>query len=200
MQTGNIILYIACTLDGYIAGENDDLSFLNSVEKPGEDYGYAEFMKNIDSVIMGRRTLDWINKNAPDFSYFDKETYVISHKLTGSSNKKSENAATTGISSSDASDRSGGEANYKYYSGDLKNLADRLLAENKKIFLVGGADIILQMLNFQMIDEFKIAVIPILLGGGIPLFKPGYQAHNLELKDVKQYDTGVVMLHYKLAR
>lgn len=202
-------LYIACSLDGFIAGDNDDLSFLNSVEKTGEDYGYTEFIKTIDTVIMGRRTLDWVNKNAPDFSYSDKETYIISHYGPASNESKPNdlmpdpNPETSDEYAPSPKEQSnihytGGQSNNKYYSGDLKNLADRLLSENKRIFLVGGAEIILQMLNHQLIDEFIIAVIPVLLGSGIPLFKPGYKGHSLSLTDVRSYDTGVVMLHYSL--
>ncbi|HNF71422.1 MAG TPA: hypothetical protein PLP34_03350, partial [Chitinophagaceae bacterium] len=55
-QSRKTILYIACSLDGYIAQPNDDLSFLSQVQKEGEDYGYNEFLQRIDTVIMGRRT------------------------------------------------------------------------------------------------------------------------------------------------
>ena len=55
-------LFIATSLDGYIAKPNDDLSFLKSVEKEGEDYGYAEFTSTIDTIILGRKTYDWVLK------------------------------------------------------------------------------------------------------------------------------------------
>jgi dihydrofolate reductase len=70
-----IILYIACSLDGFIAGPGDDLNFLTVVEKPGEDYGYSEFLKEIDTAIMGKRTHEWIRRNAPDYVH-DIPTYV----------------------------------------------------------------------------------------------------------------------------
>ena len=60
-----VILYIACSLDGYIAQPNDDLSFLSIVEKEGEDYGYADFIKKVDTVVLGRKTYDWIMKHVP---------------------------------------------------------------------------------------------------------------------------------------
>ena len=53
-----ICLFIATSLDGYIAKPNDDLSFLKLVEKDGEDYGYAEFTDTIDTLIIGRKTYD----------------------------------------------------------------------------------------------------------------------------------------------
>lgn len=199
-QAGKMILYIACTLDGYIAGENDDLSFLSSVEKPGEDYGYADFMKNIDTVIMGRKTLDWITKNAPDFTYADKETYIISRKLESIQESNYLNISNSDMNQKDADGNKNLPPSYKIYSGNLKSLGERLLSENKRIFLIGGAEIILQMLDFKLVDEFYIAIIPVLLGNGTPLFKPGFPKHLLMLDDVRNYDTGVVMLHYKTVR
>lgn len=53
-----VILYIASSVDGYIAQPDDDLSFLSIVEKEGADYGYAEFIQTIDTVIIGRKTID----------------------------------------------------------------------------------------------------------------------------------------------
>lgn len=55
-----VILYIATSLDGYIAKPNNDLSFLSIVQKEGEDYGYSKFINSVDTVILGRRTYDWV--------------------------------------------------------------------------------------------------------------------------------------------
>ncbi len=55
-------LFIATSLDGYIAQPNDDLSFLKLVEKEGEDYGYAEFVATVDTLIVGRKTYDYVIK------------------------------------------------------------------------------------------------------------------------------------------
>lgn len=67
-----VILYIATSLDGYIAKPNDDLSFLSLVQKEGEDYGYANFEKTIDTVILGRKTYDWVTKAVRHFPHADK--------------------------------------------------------------------------------------------------------------------------------
>ncbi|MEL6593229.1 MAG: dihydrofolate reductase, partial [Bacteroidota bacterium] len=56
MHNREVILYISMSLDGFIAGENDDLSFLDAMQKEGEDYGYAAFTKNVDTYIVGRKT------------------------------------------------------------------------------------------------------------------------------------------------
>jgi dihydrofolate reductase len=154
-------------------------------------------MKNIDTVIMGRKTLDWIIVNAPEFSYVDKETYIISHTVTGSQpGDFPKNLEDNTTQEEEEEVFSKIPSTYLFYSGDLKTLADRLISENKRIFLVGGAEIILQLLNHKLVNEFKIAIIPVLLGNGIPLFKPGYPGHSIVLKDVRQnYDTGVIMYY-----
>src|SRR6476620_11674142 len=71
-----VILYIATSLDGYIAKPNDDLSFLSIVQKEDEDYGYADFVKTVDTVIIGRKTYDWVTKQF-DFPHEDKKAYII---------------------------------------------------------------------------------------------------------------------------
>jgi dihydrofolate reductase len=69
-----VILYIAMSLDGFIARTGDDLSFLSIVEKQGEDYGYRDFINTVDTVIMGRRTYDWVLTQVDEFPHADKDT------------------------------------------------------------------------------------------------------------------------------
>ena len=72
-------LFIATSLDGYIAKDNDNLDFLKLVEKEGEDYGYAEFTANIDTIILGRKTYDWVLREIGTSHYDngDRDVYVI---------------------------------------------------------------------------------------------------------------------------
>ena len=72
-------IFIASSLDGYIAKPNDDLSFLKSVEKEGEDYGYAAFTATIDTIILGRKTYDWVQREIGSTHYDngERDVYVI---------------------------------------------------------------------------------------------------------------------------
>lgn len=177
MKPGKAVLFIACTLDGYIAGENHDLSFLNTVDKPGEDYyGYNDFIKNIQAIIMGRTTYEWVKQNAPDFIHPKIETYVITHEAPLSDERHEEHLS--------------------FFSGDPKELTSQLVSEGKNVFVEGGSQIIQQLLSGKMIDEFVIAIVPVLLGKGIPLFRSPYPYHNLKLDKVREFDTGLVMLYY----
>lgn len=170
-----VILYIAMSLDGYIAKENDDLSFLDLVAKDGEDYGYAEFINTIDTVILGRKTYDWIMAHVPEFVHEDKKTYVITR--TSKSTK----------------------GNTEFYTGSLDELISKLRQEDgKNIFIDGGAEIVNLLLNKKLIDEFVISIIPIFLGGGVRLFKEGFPEQRLELIESKSFEKGLVQLHYQL--
>ena len=171
-----VILYIATSLDGYIAKTNDDLSFLSIVEQEGQDYGYADFVKTVDVVIVGRKTYDKVISMGFDFPHADKEAYIVTR------------TPRPNIGS------------VKFYSGNLKSLIDRLKSENgKNIFCDGGAEIVNELLKGDLIDEFIISVIPILVGNGTKLFKDGRPEQKLELVSVKSFDTGLTQLHYKRA-
>jgi dihydrofolate reductase len=169
-----LILYIATSLDGYIAAPNDDLSFLDAVAKEGEDYGYGEFIQTIDTVIIGRKTYDWIMAHVPEFVHADKDTYVITRTPREQI------------------------GNTRFYTGDMKELVARLKSEEgKNIFVDGGAEVVNALLLDNLIDEFVISVIPVLLGAGVRLFKDGCGQQGLELVDVKGFKTGLVQMQYR---
>lgn len=171
-----ISLFIAMSLDGYIAKPNDDLTFLNLVEKDGEDYGYAEFTNSIDTIIIGRRTYDYVVKNIGPSHYDNgqRDIYVITR-----TNRKDLGRTT-------------------FYSGSIPELVNKIRSrEGKNIYCDGGAEIINELLMSNLIDEYIISVIPILLGEGIRLFKDGRPEKVLELIDAKTYETGLTQLHYR---
>lgn len=168
-----VVLFIAASMDGYIAAPNDDLSFLSLVNKEGEDYGYASFIKTVDTVIVGRKTYDWVMANVPEFSHADKTTYIIT---------RSPKPAI---------------GNTTFYTGNLKDLVAELKSKKgKNIFCDGGSEIIQELLNEKLIDEMTVSIIPILLGEGTRLFKDGRPEQKLKLVSTKQFDTGLTQLHY----
>ncbi|MFB9055920.1 dihydrofolate reductase family protein [Mariniflexile ostreae] len=169
-------LFIATSLDGYIAKPNDDLNFLNLVEKEGEDYGYAKFNSTIDTLIIGRKTYDYVLKEIGPSHYDngERDVYVITRTERPDVGK------------------------IKFYTGNLTELVWKLKNENgKNIYCDGGAEIITELLKNDLIDEFIISVVPILLGNGIRLFKDGRPEQLLEFVSAKTYDTGLAQLYYK---
>ncbi len=175
MADRKLILYIACSLDGYIAKPNDDLSFIDMVQKEGEDYGYHYFMETVDTVIIGRKTYDWVMRHVDDFPHSDKETYIITH----------EKRPPIG--------------NTIFFNGSIKSLLSELKVKSgQNIFCDGGAEIVHQLLCDRLFDELIISVIPVLVGNGIRLFKDERPEEILKLISVKQFDTGLVQVHYSL--
>ena len=169
-----VIVYIATSLDGYIAKPNDDLSFLSIVAQEGEDYGYADFIKTVDTVILGRKTYDWVMTQVPEFPHADKDSFVITRTAKPASGKTN------------------------FYTGNLKDLVSGLKnRQGKNIFIDGGAEIVNELLKEDLIDEFIISVIPILVGNGIKLFQDGRPEHQLELIATKQFEKGLAQLHYR---
>jgi dihydrofolate reductase len=161
------------SLDGYIAGPNEDLGFLTIVEQEGEDYGYYDFVKSIDTVIIGRKTFNKVLSMGFEYPHKDKDVYIISRTARPDYGP------------------------FKYYSGNLKELVLKLKSQpGKDIFCDGGAEIVNELLKENLIDEFIISVIPVILGDGVPLFKKGGPELKLKLNGSKQFDRGLVQLHY----
>jgi len=172
-----LMIFIATSLDGYIAKPNDDLGFLNVVQKEGEDYGYNAFIKTIDTVIVGRKTYDWVMKQVPEFPHADKTCYIITRNARPS------------------------VGNLNFYSGDIRELVQGLKQqEGKDIFCDGGSEIIHELVKHDLVDEWIISIIPTLVGNGTRLFKDGRPEQLLELVKAVSYDTGLTQLHYKRVR
>jgi len=171
-----ISLFIATSLDGYIAKPNDDLSFLKLVEKEGEDYGYSEFTDTIDTIIIGRKTYDYVLKEIGS-SYYDngkRDVYVITRT------EKPQIGRTT------------------FYTGKITELVKQLKSEKgKNIYCDGGAEVINELLKHKLIEKFIISVIPILLGNGTRLFKDGRPEQVLKFIEAKTFETGLTQLHYE---
>ena len=85
-----------------------------------------------------------------------------------------------------------------FYTGNLTDLVEQLKSENgKNIYCDGGAEVIDELLKNDLIDEFIISVVPVLLGNGTRLFKDGRPEQTLEFVTSKTFDTGLTQLHYK---
>jgi len=177
MSIRNVILYIAMSLDGFIADTAGDIDFLRLVEKEGEDYGYNTFSSSTDVVILGRKTWDTVlSFNIPDL-YSGKKVYVIS------------------------SSRKGQDGNAYYYNGDLSALISKLKSETGlDIYIDGGGELVFSLLSVKLIDRMIISVIPVLLGGGTRLFRPSFPLQSIKLTNCLTFSTGLVQLHYELIK
>ncbi len=171
------IVFIAASLDGFIAGPDDNLTFLDLVAKEGEDYGYADFMRNVDTVMVGRKTYDWVMKQVAEFPHADIESYVITRTEKPALGKTA------------------------FYTGNPVTLVKELVQkEGKNIFIDGGAELVNSLLKEKLVDEIYLSVIPVILGDGIRLFHTGNPMQVSTLVSAKQFSTGLVQLHYVLAK
>lgn len=174
-----VVLYIANSLDGYIAGEDDDVSWLKPFE--GVDYGYDAFIDSIGAVIMGRRTYDVSIAAGWGWAY-----PVPGYVLT----------------SLPPADRPQG-ADITFTDRPLPDLvaeAGRRIPDGKDIWVVGGAGVVRDFLAAGLIDQLRLFVIPVMLGKGIRLFQPVDRPATVSLQRVNQLPQGMVELAYTVER
>jgi len=171
MIVREVILYIAMSLDGYIAGSDDDLSFLDgydSYQLPQE--AYKKLSESVDTLIMGRKTYTWLMKHVDVWPYQEKDTYIMSRDDYEDQEKI-------------------------YFKKDCVSLVQSLKTQSgNHIWLVGGSEIIDLLMKEKLIDQYIITLIPKVLGSGIPLFKHQL-ATKLELVNV-QYEKDLLMMTY----
>jgi dihydrofolate reductase len=142
-------VYIAQSLDGYIADKNGGLDWLNNIPNPeNNDFGFADFIENIDAIVMGRNTFQKV-LTLGDWPY-TKPVYVISSSLNKIPNELSDKVTILNSNPSE--------------------LVKRLNQKGHKNLYIDGGLLIQSFLSEDLIDELIITTIPILLGGGIPLF------------------------------
>ncbi|MDK9698845.1 MAG: dihydrofolate reductase family protein [bacterium] len=168
------IVFIATSLDGYIAREDGSFEWLFT----DQDYGYTPFSTGIDTVVMGRKTFD-VTMSFPEYPHAGQQVYVFSRTRT--------EAPRDDIV---IVNRDPGEF--------LRELKQQEGTGN--IWIVGGGELLRDLLTAGEIDEFQIAVHPVLLGGGISLIAPKAKTSWLNLKACQPYETGLVMLKYEVIK
>ncbi len=160
-------------MDGYIADNKGKLDWLPQPSSD-HDFGYSAFLKDIDITLFGSKTYEQV-VSFGDWPYVELDNYVFSQRKLKSIPSvqiiKEEPAA---------------------FVQELKK------AENKNIWLVGGAKLIDALLRADLIDELIITQCPVLLGTGIPLFHRSEHSAKLELIHSESFEEGVVQMHYRL--
>ena len=170
----NLVLFIASSLDGYIATKDESLEWLYNVEGEG-DNGFSEFYETVDTILMGKRTYDWVmEQDSEEFPYKNKQCYVFTRSCT-------ENTEDV-----------------KFINGDVTNFVNKLKSQDgKNIWIVGGGELLHSFIQEKLVDELIITVAPTLLGKGIPLFREGDYQLDLSLKGMRNFNQ-FVELHYEV--
>ncbi|WP_028777024.1 dihydrofolate reductase family protein [Shimazuella kribbensis] len=166
-----VILYIAMSIDGHIADDEGSLDWLHT-SAGEEDNGYSEFIKRIDTVVMGNKTYKEILNFDVPFPYADKECFVFSNQETGSNE------------------------HVQYVNENVIDFLRSLDEPDKKdIWLVGGGRLIEDFLQHQLIDELILTIAPVTLGKGIKLFQGESIETRYQLQEVREINQ-FVELHY----
>jgi dihydrofolate reductase len=170
---------MVASLDFFIARKDGGISWLESSDSyekgvTGEDE--EDFLKTIDCFVMGSRTYELALTLG--WPYGDVPVIVLTHRPLPADRKSVE-----------------------FYSGDLKTLVnDRLKPQYKNIWVVGGAMVARDFLRLKLADDIRIAIMPVMLGDGVPFVDHLGQEQALHLKDVSAYKDGMVELWYEIRK
>ena len=166
-----VILYIAMSLDGYIADRKGNVDWLAGQDDAGEQIDtYGAFINEVDTVVMGWNTYRQITTelSPEEWPYQGLTTYVITHRRQPSS------------------------ADIRFVQEEPCSLVRRLREEQgRAIWICGGSRIIQPLVQEDLLDVYHISVIPTILGAGLPLFAEISQKIKLKLRSTQVYN-GIV--------
>jgi dihydrofolate reductase len=174
----NVVLALSISLDGCIARRNGAVDFLF---RP-KDYSMAPFFATVDTAIMGRKTLD------------------AGLRMTGGKMPKS-NLAMYVFSKSKEPKPPGEQNGYTFVNESPTSfIAELRKSPGKDIWLMGGGELAREFLIADLVDRLHLAIVPVLLGDGIPLFPSGFPQREFTLIENKAYSKGLLSLTYERTR
>lgn len=170
-----ISIYIAMSIDGYIARKDGGLDWLEYGHVGDEDYGFKKFIGSVDALVLGRKTYEVVS-GFEKWPYDDKKVVVLSRTL-----KEVRKEA-------------------KLFSGELDDLVFSLSSQGVKHVWVDGGITACKFLEAGLVDTLTISVISIVLGAGIPLFSTMNREQACKLISVQSYPSGLVQIRYEMAK
>jgi dihydrofolate reductase len=172
MQDPHFVLYIATTLDGYVASTDGSIEWLTSLETHGEDNGYSSFYETIDALVMGSSTYEQV-LGFGEWVYAGKPSYVLTSR-----------SLTT-------------ERDDVIFMPDIDTVvADIYQRRLHRIWIVGGGKLASLFMTRGLVNEYILSLIPIILGTGISLYQ-SVPTQKLTLVQTKAFASGVVELRYE---
>lgn len=181
-----VILCLAVSFDGFIEGPKGEIDWIVFDPEGGSDL--TEFIQEIDTVLYGRISYEmWGNYPLTESSSeFEKNFYGALAEMDRYVFSTTKDTF---------------EGNATVVKSDIADLIQKLKQQpGKNIWLYGGASLITTFMNLDLVDEFRIAVMPVIIGQGKPLFKDIQNRHKLKLVDIKTSKAGVLGLHYEAVR
>ena len=172
MPRPHISVFIAHSVDGYIATDDDSLDWLMAAGAEGEDYGFDDFLADIDVVAMGSSTYDFI-KDFPELPYRDRPVHVFTRR--------------------DLGPREG----FEFYARTPAEAVTSWQERGFRCVYLDGGRLISQFLDAGLVDELTLTTVPVLLGSGKPLFHRITHGTQLRLVDSQVFPSGMVNLRYR---
>ncbi|WP_125607365.1 dihydrofolate reductase family protein [Lapidilactobacillus bayanensis] len=175
-----VILFIAQSLDGYIADVNGSVEFLELNATHDEvDDEYPKLMSHVDTVVMGRTTYDQVvNELSPDhYPYDNQESYIL----------------TTHPDQPEILHR-------HFITMDVVKLVQQLKTEpGRDIWIIGGSSLLAPLINANLIDVYQISTVSVILGAGIPLFTGEIKQQLLQLRTATKINNFAYLTYTKIA-
>lgn len=169
------IFYGVMSLDGFIAGENDDMSWAEKYLSADEDYGWMELVQSCGAVLMGRKTFEFELKNAPDLDRI-LPTYVFTEQPLRFDGLR--------------------DSNLHFIAGDLREVVATIMNKHRgNLFIGGGAMLLDTLLVMDVVDELRLFVAPELIQSGVRLFKGSKIQSRFEVQSSIKYASGLVQIH-----
>lgn len=169
-----VTVHMVSSLDFFIAKEDGTVSWLESSDVYEKGVTGEDAAESIDCFVMGSGTYE--TALTLGWPYGDVPTIVLTHR-----------------------DLSSDRDSVSFYSGDLKTLVDDQLKPNyENIWLVGGAMVAKDFIRLNLVDDIRIAIMPVMLGDGTPFVDHLGEERLLHLKDVTAYKDGLVELWYEI--
>lgn len=171
------ILYIAVSVDGYIADEKDSVEWISGHDNNGQNEDtFTPFFESVDTIIMGRKTYNQIVQElSPNhWPYDGAKTFVITHNI----------------------EKDDSEHDVCFCDVPASRLVAEMRQSNgKNIWICGGAQIVRELIAKDLIDTYHLAIIPVILGKGTRLFDSTSRPVELTLTYTKDYN-GIIELIY----
>jgi len=170
-------VFIATSLDGYIADRDGGIDWLQLIPNPGhQDMGFNKFMEQVDAIVMGRNTFELVCSFDIDWPY-PVPVFVMSRTLSSIPDDFSDKA--------------------ELIKGTLSEILESIHQKGYNRLYVDGGQTVQSFLQEDRIDEITITTIPVLLGGGVPLFSLLPEALEFELVHSEVWLSEIVQSHYR---
>jgi dihydrofolate reductase len=163
-----LVYQVACSLDGFIADREGGYDWIVD----DDTIDFQALYDRFDAFVMGRNTWETMAASGQSFPEGSK-VFVVSTTL----------ASSPGI---------------EVIRDDVRGRIEALKAESKKdVWLFGGGQLLRSLLDMDLVDEIELALVPVLLGGGIPLVAPGKATPPMTLQSMQRYPSGIIIANYR---